>query len=286
MEIRVLEYFVVVAREKNISKAANILHVSQPTLSRQIMALEDEIGKKLLLRGNKNVELTEEGMLLYDRAQEIIDLTNHTLLDLRSDARNIKGKITIGTGGTDSFKEVAKMIKEFNRDYPLVTFHIYNGDMIDMEQGLDKGTIDFALYVSNRNMNQYHYLPLTSKERWGFLMKDTNPLASYSFIKLEDLKQQKIIFPERLLSLSSEENVLNKNDIQIVATFHLIESVLPLLEEEVGIIYCIEKELYHQLGYRFIPIEPAETTKPMLVWKKERALSLAMEKFISYAKYE
>jgi DNA-binding transcriptional LysR family regulator len=285
MEIRHLEYFLVVVQEGNFSKAANVLHISQPTLSRQIMQLEEEIGKPLLVRGKTKVKMTEEGVLLRNRAEEILSLTNKTLKDLRSDEKNITGEINVASGETDSFSYIASKIHEFNVLYPNVCFNVSSANVYEMKEKIDKGLLDLAIFTAPVDVSNYNYLNINHSECWGILVNDNHVFSSKTSISLKELESEKMIFPHRLLSEKISMDWFFDCELNIVATYNLINSALMLMEKEVGIVFCIEKEMYKKLNLTFIPLDPIREATSILVWKKERIINTTLRKFIDILSY-
>ena len=190
MEIRVLKYFLAVAHEESISKAAERLHITQPTLSRQLMDLEKELKTRLLIRGkrNKKVTLTDDGKLLKSRAQEIVDLANKTEAEFVFDDKNITGDIFIGGGETDAMRVVAKVINKMSVNYPSIKYHLYSGNGEDVKEKLNKGLLDFGLFIEPVDKKEYEFINLSQKDVWGILMKKNSPLSKKECIEPQDLK--------------------------------------------------------------------------------------------------
>ena len=192
MEIRVLKYFIAIAREQSILAAAESLHLSQPTLSRQIKDMEEELGKQLFIRGSRKITLTEEGMILRKRAEEILDLVQKTENEITlSDL--ICGDIFIGTGETDGVRFIAKSAKMLKEQYPDIHYHIVSGDSVDIIEKLDRGLIDFAVLVGNVDISKYNYIELLMKDIWGVLMKNNSSLGKKEFVTPQDLWEKPLI---------------------------------------------------------------------------------------------
>ena len=194
MEIRVLRYFLTIAREGSITNAANFLHVTQPTLSRQIKELEDELGQKLFIRGSHNMTLTTEGMILRKRAEEIISMVDKTEAEFNSMETIIGGDIYIGGGETDAIKLVAEVAKELRNDYPNIHYHLYSGNAADVTERLDKGLLDFGVLIQPADIFRYDYLNLPARDVWGVVMRKDSPLAEKEVIQKKDLLKQKELF--------------------------------------------------------------------------------------------
>ncbi len=180
MELRVLQYFLAVTREQSISGAAESLHLSQPTLSRQLKDMEDELGKQLLIRGNRRVTLTEEGMILRKRAEEILELVKKAEDEITQTNDVIAGDITVGAGETDGIRFLTRAAQELQRDYPLVRFHIVSGDVITVTENLDKGLIDFGLIFGEVDETKYEHISVPYRDTWGVMMRRDSPLAQKS----------------------------------------------------------------------------------------------------------
>ena len=187
MELRVLQYFLAVAREQNISAAAQSLHLTQPTLSRQLRELEEALGKQLMIRGNRKITLTEEGMLLRKRAEEILELADRTEKEIMQSADTVSGDIYIGTGETDGVRQIARTAHQLQQSYPGIHFHIVSGDAVDVCERLDKGLLDFGVLLGDMDKAKYHYLELPMKDTWGVLMRRDSPLAGQDAVSPRDL---------------------------------------------------------------------------------------------------
>lgn len=183
MEIRVLRYFLAVAREGNITAAANFLHLTQPTLSRQIRDLEEELGQQLLIRKSHRIVLTPEGMLLRKRAEEIIAMVDKTEAEFSSMENTIGGDIYIGGGETQAIRQVAELIKELREDYPGIHYHLHSGNAQDVTDRLDKGLLDFGILIQPADLSKYDFLNLPAKDVWGVVMRKDSPLAKKSLLK-------------------------------------------------------------------------------------------------------
>lgn len=194
MELRVLQYFLAVTREQSISGGAESLHLSQPTLSRQLKDLEDELGKQLFIRGNRKITLTEEGMILRKRAEEVIDLITKTKHEISITDDVIAGDVYIGAGETDAVRYLARAARELQKEYPDVHYHISSGDTTDVLESLDKGLIDFGLLFSTIDTSKYEYLSFPVFDSYGILMRKDSPLAGKEKICPEDLWDKPLIF--------------------------------------------------------------------------------------------
>ena len=257
MELRVLRYFLGVARKGSITGAAQALHVTQPTLSRQLKDLEDELGQQLFIRGSHSVSLTPEGMLLRKRAGEIMEMVYKTEAEFNSMGDAVCGDVYIGGGETDAMRQIARIIGELHDDYPEIRFHIYSGNAEDVTERLDKGMLDFGILIQPVNIAKYDYLNLPAKDVWGVVMRRDSPLAEKKSITRED-----------------QDN--------IVATYNLIYNAALLVEEGVGYAISLDKLVNvtgrHNLCFR--PFEPRLESGLNIVWKKYQVFSAAAELFL------
>ncbi len=285
MELRVLKYFLAVAREENITKAAQLLHVTQPTLSKQLMELEDEIGKKLFIRGNRKITLTAEGILLRKRAQEIIDLVSKTESELVQADNTVSGDIYIGAGETDLIRYAVRAAKNLQRDYPLVCFHIESGDAQNVYERLDRGLIDFGLLFGSIDMTKYNSIELPEKDRWGVLMRRDSSLAQKAFITAEDLIDKPLIVSRQGIAKGELQNWFKSyaDRLNIVATYNLVFNASLMVDEGLGYALSLEKIINTEgTDLCFRPLSPKLDISMSLVWKKHQVFSKASDKFLHY----
>ena len=284
MELRILRYFLVVAREQSITKAANVLHITQPTLSRQLKELEEELGKPLLIRGNKNISLTDEGMLFRKRAEEIVELSDKTVHEIQHTEDNITGDIYIGSGETEGLRNVIHIIKEYQKQYPNVCFHINSGDKADLLDKLDKGLLDFGIFLEPVDKVKYNHLKLPAKDTLGILARKDSPLAKKKVITKEDLVNVPLIMSRQLKEDSSLLRFLDTplEKLNIVATYNLVYNASLMVDEKVGYAITLDK-LVNTTGDSnlcFIPLSPKMTVDMYLMWKKFQIFSKASELFL------
>ena len=190
MEFRELKYFLAVAREESISKAAETLFVTQPNLSRQMQNLESEIGQQLFVRGNRKITLTEAGRLLRKRAEEIVELYNKTEAELSAPQTDISGDVYIGGGESYAMQLIAKAAQNVRDKYPKVKFHLFSGDSATISERLDKGLIDFGVFIEPFDLSKYEHLRLPLFDTWGVIMRKDSPLAQKERITPEDLRSE------------------------------------------------------------------------------------------------
>lgn len=284
MDIRILQYFLAVAREESITRAAEALHMTQPPLSRQLKDLENEIGKQLLIRGSKKVTLTEDGMLLRKRAEEMVALMEKTRAELSSFDKTIGGEIHMGSGETEAVSTIAKVAKDLQRDYPLIRYHIYSGDAEHITERLDKGLIDFGLLVEPFDIEKYDFIRLPVKDTWGVLMQKDSPLAEKDSICAEDLWDKPLIISHQT-SLSNEMIAWLKRDISqlnIVATYDLLYNASRFVKMGFGYAVALDK-LINTSGDSnlcFRPLYPTQEAGLCIVWKKYQVFSRAAEQFL------
>ena len=285
MEIRVLKYFLAVAQEENITKAAELLHMSQPPLSRQMHDLEEELGVKLFERTNKQVVLTNEGALFRQRAEEILELVEKTKKDVSPETEDICGEIYIGSGETEGIRTLARVIYRVREKYPAIRFHFYSGHAEDVSDRLDRGLLDFGICIEPANMSKYDLIKLPTTDRWGVLMRKDDPLAQKKTITPKDLLKRQIIATNQAMAegeFSGWSGGLYKK-YSIAVTYNLLYNAAILVEEGVGIALCIENVIrdYAENPLCFRPLEPPMNVGLDIVWKKHYVFSKAAEVFLN-----
>lgn len=284
MELRTLRYFLTTASEGNITRAADILHVTQPTLSRQLMDLEEELGTTLVIRGKKGLTLTDDGLFFRQRAEEIVELAD--LLEQRFAEKSdiVNGIINIGASEAIGSRMMAKLILNFSEKYPLVQFHLYNEMADNVKDRLDKGLADIGLLLEPIDVHKYEYLRLVQKETWGILLRDDHPLACHKVITPEDIAGCSLILP---LREKVREDIINwigkeEKDLHISLSYTLLSNAVLLVEEGLGCAFCLDGAIavHSSPNLKFIPIYPEKTTRSVLVWKKNQLFSPATSLFI------
>ena len=292
MEIRVLKYFLAVAREGSITRAANSLHLTQPTLTRQIQELEKELNQKLLIRGKHKVTLTAEGVILKNRAQEIVDLVEKTEAEFNSISDTISGDIYIGGGETDSMKYIAQILKEIQEEYPNIKYHIHSGNAEDVTEKLDKGLLDFGLLIQPIDLEKYDYYPLPAKDRWGVVMRKDSPLAQKDFITLEDLYGLPLLNSRQALRKTSTKNEFIEwfgghfDELNTVATFNLVYNAAVMVKAGLGYAITLDKlvDISQESELSFRPLSPKLESGLYIVWKKNQVFSPAAALFLKLFK--
>lgn len=283
MELRVLQYFLAVAREQSISGAAEFLHLSQPTLSRQLKDLEEELGKQLFIRGNRKITLTEEGVLLRKRAGEILELVKKTEQEIALSDDTVAGDIYIGAGETDAIRVIAKAAQQLQRKYPEVRLHIASGDAADVVEKLDKGLIDFGILFDPQDLSKYNYLKIPEKDTWGVLMRRDAALAQKACIRPEDLWDKPLILSRQHREGSALLMWLNRSeaDLHIVATYSLLYNGSILVDEGIGYAITLDRIINtNGSNLCFRPLAPTLQAGLCVVWKKYQVFTKAAELFL------
>lgn len=287
MEIRVLQYFLTVAREQSISAAAEYLHLTQPTLSRQLKDLEKELGKTLMIRGGRNrgIILTEDGMLLRKRAEEIIELVSKTEKEVMLSEPSVCGDIYIGTAETDAIRLLAQTARQIQAVWPGIHFHMVSGDSVDILERIDKGLLDFGILMGDAGKKKYDYLDFPLLDTWGVLMRKDCELAQKETIVPEDLWDKPLILSRQSLAAGELAHWFQKDstELNIVATYSLIFNASLMVDEGMGYALGLDR-LINTTGDSslcFRPLFPKYTLGMDIRWKKYRILSKAAEVFIS-----
>ncbi len=288
MEFRVLRYFLTVAREGSITGAANSLHLTQPTLSRQLQDLEKELGQTLLIRGKHKITLTPEGMILRKRAEEIVDMVEKTEAEFNSISDVIGGDIYIGSGETDSMKYIARVMKDIQQEYPNVKFHVYSGNAEDVIEKLDKGLLDFGVLIQPIDLSKYDNITLPEKDLWGVLMLKSSPLAKKEFVTLEDLASVPILASRQMSKkYSAESGFLDWfgetfEHLNIAVTYNLVYNAAIMVKAGIGYAVTLDK-LVNTTGDSdlcFRPLKPKLESGLDIVWKKYQVFSPAAKLFL------
>ena len=291
MELRVLQYFLAIAREQSIVKAAKSLHLSQPTLSTQIKAMEKELGKQLLIRGTKGsrkVTLTEEGMILRKRAEEILNLVQKAQREISLSDKVIVGDVHIGTGETDAVRIIAKAARELYKTYPGIHHHISSGNAQFVIEQLDKGLIDFGIIFGPIDQTKYNFIEMPFKDTWGVLMLQDSPLAAKAAISPEDLWNKPLIISQQANAQGGLAAWMKKelSELEIVATYNLLFNASLMVEEGLGYAIGLDK-IIHTSGNSnlcFRPLTPKKEAGMSIIWKKYQVFSKASEKFMQKMK--
>lgn len=285
MDIRVLRYFLAVARLESITAAAEFLHMSQPPLSRQLKDLEDELGKQLFIRGSRKIRLTEEGRLLRRRAEEILELMEKTQDEIRhNDEDEISGWLCIGGGETQGVRIIAQIVKEMRDEYPGITIHLYSGNAEDVTDRLEHGMLDFGLVVEPVNLSEYNYIRIPHLEKWGIIMRRDDELAQKASVRPEDLTGRPVFMSAQMMAENQIAGWMGKHmeNMQIAGEYHLLFNASLLVEEGAGCAMCIDGIINTSEGSPLVfrPLEPELTSGMLVIWKKNHAFSRPAKKFI------
>ncbi|MDT0147566.1 LysR family transcriptional regulator [Priestia aryabhattai] len=288
MEIRVLRYFLTVAREGNITKAADVLHVTQPTLSRQLKDLEQELGKKLFIRSSHSIILTDEGMLLRNRAEEIVNMVDKLEAEFSSMEETIGGDIYIGGGETEAMKHIARVAKDVQLRYPNIRYHLYSGNEEDITERLDKGLLDFGILIQPADISKYNYLNIPAKDVWGVVMRRDSSLALKESIQAADLLNAPLICSRQAMKQTFSKNEFSDwfgedfHKLNIVTTYNLAYNAAIMVEEGIGYAITLDKIVNTSTNSNlcFRPLQPRLESGLNIVWKKHHVLSAAADAFL------
>lgn len=285
MELRVLNYFLAIAREENFTKAAQQLHITQPTLSRQIAQLEEELGVDLFVRSNHNIILTEDGMILKRRAQEILSLADKTKRDFLHKDENLEGVISIGSGEFLSTRCLTDCIAQFRRKHPLVRYEFYSGNAGNIRDQIERGLLDIGLMSEPIDIRKYEFISMPIKEEWGAFVREDSPLIDKEFIAPQDLVDIPLILPLGDFAESHIGKWFGEyiSQIDVIAKGNLLYNEAMMAQSNIGAVIGIRlKSNYDRL--RFIPLNPSLKIDTALAWKKEQIFSAATTAFIDFSK--
>ncbi len=284
MELRTLRYFLAAAQEENITRAADILHVTQPTLSRQIMDLERELGATLMLRGKNGLTLTEDGIFFRQRAQEIVELADRLEKSFAERQSDISGMVVIGASEVAGGQTMAKLIQAFSEKYPAVQFTLYNETVDNIKGRLDKGLVDIGLLLEPIDVTKYDYVRLSQQDTWGLLLRDDHPLAEKASLTAEDVSSCPLLLPLRENIRAEILHWLGREEaeLRILLFYTLLSNAALMVAEGLGCAFCMDGALAIRSDprLRFIPLEPRRMTHSVLVWKKNNLFSPAASLFI------
>ena len=290
MELRVLRYFLTVAEEKSFTGAANRLHVTQPTLSRQIRDLEEELGADLFLRGKRKIELTEAGLFLRRRAGEILELAAKTRAAFAESETGISGDVSLGGGETDAMRLVARTVRKVRQRHPNIRFHIFSGNAEDVAERLDRGLVDFGIFIRPANLEKYEYLSLPVSDVWGLLIRKDDPLAARTSIRPQDLAALPLICSRQTMVANELAGWMGEgfDRLTFVATYNLLYNAALMVEEGIGVALCLDgiadTSDTSQLCFR--PLEPALKVGLDVAWKKRQVFSRAAAEFRAFLQRE
>ena len=288
MEVRVLRYFLAVAREESITAAAHFLHLTQPTLSRQIHDLEEELGQQLLVRKSHRVVLTPEGMLLRTRAEEILSMVDKTEAEFRSLDSTISGDVYIGSGETQAIRQLAGILRQVQREYPDIHYHMHSGNAQDITDRLDNGLLDFGILIQPADISKYDSLVLPAKDVWGVIMRKDSPLAAKEVVCKEDLRTVPLLCSRQAILSQRHGNAFASwfgadfDKLNIVTTYNLIYNAAIMVEEGIGYAVTLDNlaNTSATSDLCFLPLSPRLESGLNVVWKKYQVFSPAAEIFL------
>lgn len=285
MDFRILNYFLMTAREENITKAAQILHVSQPTLSRQLMQLEQELGVKLFRRSNHTIYLTTEGMLFRRRASELVQLAEKMKSELSQQEETVSGEISIGCGELLSIQELGSLVSSFQQKHPLAKFHLHSSYTQDIKDWLEQGVLDLGLMLEPVDVSKYNFVRMQQKEEWGVLVRDDSPLAQAKVLLPQDLAKVPII-TTRNMKVDSE--IVSwfgdyAKQMHVVLTYNLLYNGAMMVRQGMGVALGLNLHCQYP-GLKFIPMVPKLELSSVLVWQEHQVYSKAVQAFIQFVK--
>ncbi len=287
-----MKYFLAVAREGSITGAANSLHLTQPTLTRQLQDLEKELKQKLLIRGKYKVTLTPEGMMLRKRAEEIVDMVEKTEAEFQSISDTVSGDIYIGGGESDCMKYIAEVIKDIQADYPEIKFHLHSGNAEDVTEKLDRGLLDFGVLIQPVDLAKYDNITLPGKDVWGVVMRKDSPLATKDFVELDDLYGLPLINSRQAMRKTASKNEFIEwfqgefESLNTVATINLVYNAAIMVKAGIGYAITLDKlvDVSEKSELCFRPLKPKLESSLDIVWKKYQVFSPAAALFLNKLK--
>ena len=286
MDIRVLNYFLMVAREENVTRASRLLHITQPTLSRQLSRLEEELGVKLFRRSDHSIYLTDQGMLFRRRAQELVDLADKAKSELIQKEETLTGLVSVGCGETHSVKELAKILNGFQELHPQVKFELYSSNNEDIKAKIEQGNLDFGLLLEPVSITNYNFVRMKTKEQWGVLLHKDLHLASQEAIYPGDLVGTLVV------TLHVNTPVHNEligwsgdfaKEMDFSVTYNVLYNAVIVAREKKGAVICLKLDCHYD-DMKFVPLEPKLELSSVLVWKEHQAYSKATTAFIEFIK--
>lgn len=288
IETRLLHYFLTVAKEQNITNAAKLLHITQPTLSRQMAMLEEEVGAKLFVRGSRPLALTNEGFLLRRRAEEILEMVEKTEEELSAREKQIGGSISIGCGELASIRLLSEVIAGFHERYPQVVFNVYTANADQIKHRMDEGLTDIGLLLEPVEMERYEYIRMPVKERWAAVMPSGVPLAKREYVTAKDLSDIPVIMPSRQKVHDEVANWFGDyyERLKITGISNLSTNAAVLAHAGIGYALIIEGALpfLECSQVCMVPLYPELTATSVLAWKRQQPFSTAAMCFLDYFK--
>ena len=286
MELRTLRSFLAVAQEGNVTRAARMLHITQPALSRQLAELERELGCELLMRESRGVTLTDNGMLLRKRAEEILGLAERTEQELRSPTAEVEGDVWVGGGESRVMELVARAAHAMTTEHPAVRLRLYSGNGTDVMERVDKGLLDFGIVMGVEPPSRYEALDLGWSDDWGLLVRRDHPLASRSILSMDDLRDETLIVSAQVAASPSPADptmeAVSSSGLRIVATYTLLYNASLLVEQGMGSALCFGGIVAAGAGtpFAFVPMDGLTSVPSLLIWKRFQPLSRAAQLFL------
>ncbi|ANF97079.1 LysR family transcriptional regulator [Paenibacillus bovis] len=288
MELRVLRYFLAIAREGSITAAADFLHITQPTLSRQLKDLEQELGKKLFVRSNHSIMLTDEGMLLRKRAEELVDMVTKLEAEFSSMEETVGGDVYIGGGETDAMRQIARVVKNLQSTHPHIRYHLYSGNEDDVAERLDKGLLDFGILIQPADLSKYNHVHIPVHDVWGVIMRRDSPLARQDVIRPADLLNVPVICSRQVMKRTFSHNEFadwfgeDFDKLNVVTTYNLAYNASIMVDEGIGYAIVLDKIVNTSADSNlcFRPLEPRLESGLNMVWKKHQVFSAAADLFL------
>ncbi|MCH5465503.1 LysR family transcriptional regulator [Levilactobacillus tujiorum] len=287
MELRVLRYFLMIVQEKNISKASARLHVSQPTVSRQLKELEEELGTTLFERGNRTIQLTSDGAYFANQARQILSLTDKTLANIHQE-KDISGSVYVGSAEARSMLTVAQALGQLNQRHPHIQVNLVSTDAAEVHQRLTSGVFDFGVVMEPIDKSDYDFLRLPGESRWGLLVQSSSPLAQQATISLEDVAKSRLILPQQGGSARIHDLFgLTQSELNVVATYNLLYNASLLVSAGVGNALGLDGIINtNQSDLTFVPLTPRTSSGSSLVWLKGQRLSVAAQALLTQVQAE
>lgn len=287
MEIKTLRYFLETAREGNMTRAAENLFVSQPTMSKQLKELENELGVKLFVRSNYSIRLTEAGMLLRERAEDILSLVEKTEAEFKSFEETNSGEIYVGAPESEAMVLFADVVREFQKSYPKVRCNIYSGNMQDVCEKLDKGLLDFAIVMNYMDLARYNYLPMSTQDSWGVIFRKDDPLAEKESFTTSDLRELPLICSKQWVDHELPDWFrYDLKDVNVVATYNLPYNGAVLAKAGVGYAVMLDKLVHTGEGSDIIfrPLRDVPKTEMFIIWRKYQSFTPIAELLVKELK--
>ncbi|MBR0343023.1 MAG: LysR family transcriptional regulator [Oscillospiraceae bacterium] len=288
MEIRTLRNFLAVAREENMSRAAETLHVSQPTLSKQLKSLEEELGKKLFTRHSFSIKLTDEGMLLRNRAEDLVGMADKIEQEFVSLDDISGGDLYLGLAESYQLRLLARSIKDFKQDYPDLHYHITSGDTEQLSEKLDKGLLDFLVLVEFPDSKKYDFLEFPKKDTWGLVIPADDPLSKKKAIHMDDLKDLPLFCSEQAWNGDIRNWAGSRySELHLEGSFRLSYNGSIFTREGLGYLLTYEHlvDTSKDSGLVFRPLSPKLENNIYIAWKKYQAFTPIAERFLVHLKH-